>query len=115
MTSQALPTFTFDGELDKYDGKTVKFKGMIAKHRSLPDKAFVIGRPVMTCCVDDIQYCGLACVLPAVMDLQTRDWVYVTAKVAFQKHRIYKGKGPVLIAQRVIVCEQPEEQLATFY
>ena len=30
-------------ELDKYDGKSVKFKGMIAKHRSLPDKAFVIG------------------------------------------------------------------------
>ena len=53
--------------------------------------------------------------MPSVMDLQTRDWVKVTAKIAFQKHTIYKGKGPVLIAEKVVVCDAPEEQLATFY
>ena len=101
--------------LEAYIGKTVKFKGVVATDKRLEPQDIVIGRHVMTCCVDDIQYCGLACVLPAVMDLQTRDWVYITAKVAFQKHRIYKGKGPVLVAEKAVVCEAPEEQLATFY
>ncbi|MBQ8309268.1 MAG: GTPase [Clostridia bacterium] len=101
--------------LEAYIGKTVKFKGLVARDGRLAPTDIVIGRHVMTCCADDIQYCGVACVLPEAMDLQTRDWINVTAKVQFQKHRIYKGKGPVLVAERVIICEQPEEQLATFY
>lgn len=101
--------------LEAYIGKTVKFKGLVARDNRLAETDLVVGRHVMTCCADDIQYCGVACVLPQAMHLQTRDWINVTAKVQFQKHRIYRGKGPVLVAERVIICEPPEEQLATFY
>ena len=101
--------------LESYIGKTVKFKGLVATDKRLSPQDIVVGRHVMTCCEADIQYCGLACVLPEPMGLQTRDWISVTAKVQFQKHRIYKGKGPVLVAERVIVGEPPEQQLATFY
>ena len=69
----------------------------------------------MTCCADDIQYSGLACVLPMPMGLKTRDWLEITAKIEFTKHQIYKGKGPVLVVSQVKKCEPPEEQLATFY
>ena len=101
--------------LEAYIGKTVHFKGLVATDKRLEPQDVVVGRHVMTCCEEDIQYCGLACVLPEVMDLKTRDWINITAKVQFRKHRIYKGKGPVLVAERVVVCEEPEEQLATFY
>ena len=101
--------------LEAYIGKTVRFKGIVATDKRLSPQDIVVGRHVMTCCADDIQYCGVACELPKVMDLKTRDWISVTAKIEFKKHRIYKGKGPVLVAERVIICEQPEEQLATFY
>ena len=101
--------------LEAYIGKTVKFRGIVATDKRLEPKDIVVGRHVMTCCEEDIQYCGLACVLPEVMDLKTRDWISITAKVEFTKHRIYKGKGPVLIVEKVIICEAPEEQLATFY
>lgn len=102
--------------LEAYIGKTVKFKGLVATDKRLSPQDIVVGRHVMTCCADDIQYCGLACVLPDTsLALQTRDWINLTAKVQFQKHRIYKGKGPVLVAERAIVCNPPEEQLATFY
>ena len=101
--------------LEAYIGKTVKFKGLVATDKRLEATDIVVGRHVMTCCADDIQYCGFACVLDAERDLQTRDWISITAKVQFQKHRIYKGKGPVLVAQRVVVSEPPEEQLVTFY
>ena len=102
-------------KLEEYVGKTVKFRGIVATDKRLESKDIVVGRHVMTCCADDIQYCGLACVLPSEMDLETRDWINVTAKIAFQKHRIYKGKGPVLLAEKVIVCNPPDEQLAMFY
>ncbi len=101
--------------LEAYVGKTVKFKGLVARDNRLEPKDLVVGRHVMTCCQDDIQYCGLACTLPYEMDLQTRDWITVTAKVEFKKHRIYKGKGPVLTAEKAVVCDPPVEQLATFY
>ena len=102
--------------MEAYLGKTVKFKGLVATDKRLAPEDIVVGRHVMTCCEADIQYCGLACVLPdSSLSLQTRDWISVTAKVQFQKHRIYKGKGPVLVAEKVIVCNPPEEQLATFY
>ncbi len=101
--------------LEAYVGKIVKFKGLVATDKRLEPTDIVVGRHVMTCCADDIQYCGLACELPYVVELKTRDWISVTAKVEFKKHRIYKGKGPVIVAEKVIVCDAPEEQLATFY
>lgn len=101
--------------LEAYVGKTVKFKGIVARDKRLEPQDIVLGRHVMTCCVDDIQYCGLACTLPYIMELETRDWISVTAKIEYKKHRIYKGKGPVLTVEKVVVCEPPEEQLATFY
>ena len=101
--------------LEAYIGKTVKFKGVVAKDKRLAPCDIVIGRYVMTCCEEDIQYLGVACVLPAEMDLQTRDWLNITAKIAFEKHRIYKGKGPVLKAEKAVVCNPPDEQLCTFY
>lgn len=101
--------------LEAYVGKIVKFRGLVATDKRLGAQSVVVGRHVMTCCEADIQYCGLACELPQVMELKTRDWIRVTAKVEFKKHTIYKGKGPVLTAEKVVVCEAPEEQLATFY
>ena len=101
--------------METYIGKTVKFKGIVATDNRLEKQDVVVGRHVMTCCVDDIQYCGIACVLPTEMQLKTKDWISVTGKIAFQKHRIYRGKGPVLFAERVIIGEAPDEQVAVFY
>ncbi len=102
-------------ELEKYIGKTVKFKGLVATDKRLPEGNIVVGRHVMTCCEADIEYSGVACVLPQAMDLKTRDWIELTATIEFKKHYVYKGKGPVLMAREVKKCEAPEEQLATFY
>ena len=101
--------------MESYIGKTVRFKGIVATDKRLDANHIVIGRHIMTCCADDIQYSGLACILPAVMQVKTRDWLDITAKIEFIKHRIYKGKGPVLVATRADICDAPEEALATFY
>ena len=101
--------------LQDYIGKTVRFKGIVATDARLPKDNVVIGRHIMTCCEADIEYSGVACVLPEGMNLQTRDWIEVTAKIEFKKHYVYKGKGPVLIAEKAERCAPPEEQLAVFY
>ena len=101
--------------MEEYIGKTVQFKGIVATDKRLPKDNVVIGRHIMTCCADDIQYSGLACVLPEIMDVKTRDWLKITAKIEFIKHQIYKGKGPVLVASVAEKCAPPEEELATFY
>lgn len=100
---------------EEYIGRTVRFKGLVATDKRLPKDSVVIGRHVMTCCADDIQYNGLACNLPCEMDLKTRDWLEITATIQMLKHTIYKGKGPVLVCQSAEKCDPPEEQLATFY
>ncbi len=101
--------------MEDYIGKTVKFKGMVATDKRLPPDNIVIGRHIMTCCEADIQYSGLACILPQAIELKTRDWLEITAKIEMQEHTIYRGKGPVLLAKKAERCTPPEEQLATFY
>ena len=102
-------------EPTKYDGKTVCFKGQVAMLRRDRDSMFAPGRFVMTCCVDDIQFCGVPCRYPDSRKLESRSWVTVTAKIAAEKHALYQGDlGPVLTAVNVVPAEPAEPDVATF-
>ena len=103
-------------EPQKYDGKTVQFKAQVAKLRRDKESMFAPGRFVMTCCVDDIQFCGVPCQYSQSRDLEPRAWVTVKATVSAQKHALYKGElGPVLTAICVQTGAEPAEpDVATF-
>lgn len=102
-------------EPEKYDGKTVCFKGQVARLRREKNGMFAPGRFVMTCCADDIQFCGIPCVYEDAGKLQSRQWVTVTAKISAQRHALYQGElGPVLSAIRVEPAEPAAEDVATF-
>ncbi len=103
-------------EPEKYAGKTVRFKGQVARLRRDREGMFAPGRFVMTCCVEDIQFCGIPCRYAEASKLKSRDWVMVTAKIAAEKHPLYKGElGPVLTAVEVTTGAQPAEpDVATF-
>lgn len=89
-------------EPEKYDGKTVSFKAQVAMLRREKNGMFAPGRFVMTCCVEDIQFCGIPCRYDGAKDLESRSWVMVTAKISAEKHPLYKGDvGPVLTAVSV--------------
>ena len=95
-------------EPEKYDGKTVCFKAQVAMLRRDKNGMFAPGRFVMTCCVDDIQFCGIPCRYDKPQELESRSWVMVTAKVTAEKHKLYKGDiGPVLTAIRVDKDAEP--------
>ena len=95
-------------EPTKYDGKTVRFKAQVAMLRRDKDNMFAPGRFVMTCCADDIQFCGIPCRYDQAKTLESRSWVMVTAKINAEKHRLYKGElGPVLTALEVVTGAEP--------
>lgn len=102
-------------EPQKYDGKTVCFKGQVAMLRREKENMFAPGRFVMTCCVDDIQFCGIPCVYEKSRELKPRSWVTVTAKIKAEKHYLYQGElGPVLTALSVEPADPAEQDVATF-
>ncbi len=103
-------------EPKKYDGKTVCFKAQVAMLRRDKNGMFAPGRFVMTCCVDDIQFCGIPCRYEAAGELESRSWVMVTAKITCEKHKLYKGEeGPVLTALKVVKGVEPADpDVATF-
>ena len=99
----------------KYDGKTVYFKAQVALLRRDRDGMFGPGRFVMTCCADDIQFCGVPCKYPNVNSLTPRSWVMVKATVSEEKHALYQGElGPVLTALSVAVTSPAEQDVCTF-
>ena len=102
-----------------YEGKTVKFRGMAAVSKKVPQGFIVIGRYIMTCCEADIAYDGFALrgegLLPE--DVKTKDWLMVTAQIEYGYNAVYRGEGPILIAKSVERSQPlpPEEAVATFY
>ncbi len=102
----------------EYIGKTVSFKGMAAVSKKVPEGCFVIGRYIMTCCEADIAYDGFVVKNDVYGgEIKTKDWLSIKAKVAFEYSSVYRGEGPVLVAEEVTEAEAlpPEDAVATFY
>ena len=103
-----------DDHPDKYVGKTVKFKARAMKSKNKEAPYFVPGRKAMTCCADDMQMIGYICKSPIAPQLKHGQWVMVTARVAFEYDKFYRGKGPVLYASKVEPCEPPADEMVYF-
>ena len=102
-------------DFGKYNGKKLRFKGIIALDSSLPGGHYAIGRHIMTCCADDIAYRGVVAKGMGNMKLQTRDWVIVEGTVSEEFSKIYGGRGPVLTVKSIVRAEKPAQEVATFY
>ena len=102
-------------EPQKYQGKTVRFKAQVAMLRREKNGMFAPGRFVMTCCVDDIQFCGIPCHYADSAKLESRSWVMVEAKISAERHPLYQGElGPVLTAVKVESAAPAVEEVTTF-
>ena len=81
----------------------------------MPANTFIVGRHVMTCCVEDIQFAALVCQWDKADTVQDDSWMILTAKLNFKFNKAYGRKGPVLSYVSHELCEAPEQPVATFY
>ena len=102
-------------EPDKYENKTVSFTCRALKRERVPKGCIVVGRHVMTCCVNDIQFAALVCQLKDTSKIRDSSWIRLTAKINFKFHMAYKRRGPVLTYISHEECEAPNPEVATFY
>lgn len=102
-------------ETEKYAGKTVRYKGLIANNRKLPFDTFLAGRHIMTCCEADIRYCPLVCKWDRAKTLPHQSWATVQGKLSIRFSNIYGKKGPILTIESVEKAEKPDQPVATFY
>lgn len=102
-------------EPDKYKGKTVHARLKAIQRPKLPKGCIIVGRHVMSCCVEDIQFAGLVCQMPDPSIIQDDSWIELTATVDFKFHKAYNRKGPVLTYVDSSPATPPEQEVATFY
>lgn len=102
-------------DMKKYEGKTVRFKGLVAVDKKLKPNVIVVGRHIMTCCEADIAYSALVVKHASTLPLKTRDWVTLTGRIRIEYNEVYGDKGPVLTASALDYADPPEQEIATFY
>lgn len=109
-------------ETPDYEDKTIIIKGRVLLGGGLPKNCFILGRHVMTCCVDDIEFCGVVCrtanpkAEAYINSLKNGDWIITEAVVSEECHKAYNGElGPILNAFEVKAAEEPEDEVAVFY
>lgn len=100
--------------LERYEGKSISFVGMVLKPEQFPKGYFVPGRMAMTCCAEDMAFLGYACEYDRADALEDKQWVKVTAKVEKEFFEPYQGEGPVLHAVSVEQTKAPKEEIISF-
>lgn len=98
----------------KYFDKTIRVKGRSLLGGGLKNDEFVIGRHIMTCCVDDIQFGGLVAKYDGAQTLDHGGWVLMTATIREEFNDMYGEKGPVLHVTELEKVEPLEDEVATF-
>ena len=99
---------------ERYEGKTVRFKGQVYRDRNLPGNSFVPGRMANVCCADDIRFIGFICMCPAEMMPLADSWITLTAEVRVENMKQYRGEGAVLYAKSVEPATEPEVEVVEF-
>ncbi|MBO6158189.1 MAG: GTPase, partial [Firmicutes bacterium] len=102
-------------EPKKWIGKTVRMKGVVVTNRKFEPGVFAFGRQIMTCCVQDIQYCSLVSIGKKDLSLETQSWYEAELKIDFKFHKLYMRKGPILNVVSIQRCAAPEQEVATFF
>ena len=100
--------------LERYEGKTIRFKAMVLIPDGFQKGYFVPGRMAMTCCADDMAFLGFACEYAGADSLKQKEWVEVTATINKEYWEDYQGEGPILHAISVEKTKAPKEEIISF-
>jgi uncharacterized repeat protein (TIGR03943 family) len=100
--------------LDDYKGHTIKIRGFCNKPDSLEPGFAVLGRRVMTCCADDIQFMGFLVKYDDWSSFNNKDFIAITAKMDHVFRKEYGEEGPVFYAEKVEKEQAPADDIVYF-
>ena len=106
------PTWYIDvfDNYEKYLGKTIKFKTFV---RDILEDSIVVGRNVMTCCEDDIQFLGYE--VKNVKELVAiGDCIFLECEVFHEYSNIAEAEVVILHAKKVTKLSKEEDSVLSF-
>jgi len=99
---------------EKYEGKSIKLKGIVFNHPEYAKNVFAFGRNAMTCCEDDISFLGLLCQTDKPVSFEGKEWIEIEA-VIHKKFMTQEQKDiPFLHVKDYKVIDEIEEDLIYF-
>ena len=98
---------------DRYKDKMVHMKLVMCHSKNFPG-IDCPGRFAMVCCEKDVTFLGLIARGSGLDQYKNHDWMEVTAKMGVEKHKAYKGLGPVMNVVSVGPCDKPAQEVVSF-
>jgi len=101
-------------QANKYNGKTVTLEGMVLRAPGMPSEGFILGRPAMACCADDIGVAGFVCVHKNAGELKNKEWIKVTAKIEVAYSEVYQQQGTIFHVMVIESGDEPQDNMVYF-
>lgn len=100
---------------EKYNGKKICLTCCAVRTEDMPAEEMGIGRYVMVCCENDIEFVGFMCSKPAELAIENDQWIQMLGTVELKFHPSYNKIGPVFSLISAEACSPPSQAVATFY
>lgn len=95
---------------EKYFNKLFKFKAFV---RDITPTTFVLGRNVMTCCAEDIQFLGYEVINETETRVKIGDCIYIECTVNREYSDIAKEEVIMLRAKKITKLKKEKESVLT--
>ncbi len=107
------PTWYIDvfDNFEKYQGKTIRFKTFV---RDILKDTFVVGRNVMTCCENDIQFLGYEVVDETGTFLSIGDCIFLEATITHEYSSFAQEEVVILHAKKISKLPKEEDHVLSF-
>lgn len=96
---------------ERYVGKKIQFVAQVYKNEKIPKGHMVLGRQVMTCCDDDIEFLGLPCKGTLASSYFDKEWVNVTVLFEMKECFAYSDEGPLLKLLAINKTQKPAREV----
>lgn len=98
---------------EKYEGKTIRLRCRTVLRNDFPEGTVGIGRYVMVCCENDIQFVGFICE-DLNGHIENNTWILLTGTIHMKYSPVYERIGPVFTSASIQICDPPRHIVATF-
>lgn len=107
------PTWYIDvfDNFEKYQGKIIRFKTFV---RDILKDTFVVGRNVMTCCENDIQFLGYEVVDETGTFLSIGDCIFLEATITHEYSSFAQEEVVILHAKKISKLPKEEDHVLSF-